>query len=760
MEEFQYTPLPPGHKEIRLIRLQPGLPGTDIQIELFHAELSTEPVYEALSYVWGCPDRTRVIHVSKAAPTRQPVHKLAKVLNRFKSKKITANHQGTASLGIAENLFVALQHLRLPSKARVLWKDAICINQNDMDERSSEVLEMGSIYKNAHEVIVWLGPSSNDSNLALQTLSRIGEGIICHEVERTIEYRIGSWPATLSRNTEALISYTGCWLAIKDVLCREWFARLWVFQEIVLAQKASLLIGKHSLDWKIFASALQWLSVVSTRLDQGIQDLNMLTLLEHLWWFMTFGRNPTSLTIFQALGSTGRLLCSDQRDRLFAIRSLLDLEYATIIVPDYSLEVEEVYIRFAKAWLSQFDSVAFLCCCMSAEARPMGVKLQLPSWVPDWTCNSDAVDNFPSPRTACDSAAFARLIDGNVLGVQGVLVGKLNDVSQSITNVPKTDVELRELCCSWMQLLSRGDSADAESDVEALFSEMIVGGYVREKGASMQENLPTSEEIKAFLSGTDASEVVIGSIRRAYKSRHFFVTAEGLFGLGPASVKVGDCVAVVLGCDFPLVLRPEEPMGETYFRVVGPCYVPGIMFAEVLLGPLPSGWNVRMEIMGGDMQMFENRAIRTQQDPRMPLPPGWEYRYGPWERPRKEEAKKLKDVTWQWFENVETGEKTDFDPRFTPELLKARGVAIEEIFLLYDYNVGCLQGSSQEASRLSSTYLCSMSRVIKGLILKVLLWFLESCLKSFMMNYQIITPFIIPNDQTLEPSMVWSLTTG
>ncbi|KAF8865991.1 hypothetical protein BDZ45DRAFT_611810, partial [Acephala macrosclerotiorum] len=145
MERYQYMPLPRDHSKIRLVRLQPRSASDSISVEIFHAQLSSHPKYEALSYAWGHPDKTRVVYY----PT---------------------DPEGASTLGIAENLFIALQHLRYSLKSRVLWIDAICIDQNDPEERSAEVLRMGSIYKNACQVIVWLGPNSPNSGLALQTL--------------------------------------------------------------------------------------------------------------------------------------------------------------------------------------------------------------------------------------------------------------------------------------------------------------------------------------------------------------------------------------------------------------------------------------------------------------------------------------------------------------------------------------------------------------------------------------------------------------
>jgi hypothetical protein len=58
-----------------------------------------------------------------------------------------------------------------------MWIDAICINQDDLPERSREAIKMGLVYNNAKQVLVWLGPSSENSSLALETLYKLSEGI-------------------------------------------------------------------------------------------------------------------------------------------------------------------------------------------------------------------------------------------------------------------------------------------------------------------------------------------------------------------------------------------------------------------------------------------------------------------------------------------------------------------------------------------------------------------------------------------------------
>jgi len=59
-----------------------------------------------------------------------------------------------------------------------MWIDAICINQNDISERNNQVRQMGAIYSQASQVVVWLGEETGDSGRAIAFLEKIGNGSI------------------------------------------------------------------------------------------------------------------------------------------------------------------------------------------------------------------------------------------------------------------------------------------------------------------------------------------------------------------------------------------------------------------------------------------------------------------------------------------------------------------------------------------------------------------------------------------------------
>jgi hypothetical protein len=129
-EPYEYDSLNEAKDEIRLLTIQPGHFNDPITCHLSTIPLSGVPLFEALSYTWGDPIVRNEIFVDGK------------------------------SLDITRNLYMALRYLRFEKVPRVMWIDAICVNQLNLAERSEQVLHMAKIYSTARDVIVWLGESS------------------------------------------------------------------------------------------------------------------------------------------------------------------------------------------------------------------------------------------------------------------------------------------------------------------------------------------------------------------------------------------------------------------------------------------------------------------------------------------------------------------------------------------------------------------------------------------------------------------------
>jgi hypothetical protein len=136
---YQHQPLK-NTDSIRVLYLQPGQFEDDIKAELTEVSLANPPLYEALSYVWGSPTANSPISC------------------HGKDLLVTAN------------CIAAMRRLRIKKKRRVLWIDAICIDQSSMDERNQQVELMGDVYSKARKVILWLGEESTFSDFTISFL--------------------------------------------------------------------------------------------------------------------------------------------------------------------------------------------------------------------------------------------------------------------------------------------------------------------------------------------------------------------------------------------------------------------------------------------------------------------------------------------------------------------------------------------------------------------------------------------------------------
>src|SRR5450755_4121315 len=135
-----FTPLDPSRKEIRFAMLYPTNEWPEITLVLITVSMMEEPIapYEAMSYSWGD------IHDVRTVAIRHRVEGDTSYVNEQRFR-------------IAANLEAALPHLRYEDKFRLMWIDAISINQSDTDERTQQVSSMRDIYANAARVIIWPG---------------------------------------------------------------------------------------------------------------------------------------------------------------------------------------------------------------------------------------------------------------------------------------------------------------------------------------------------------------------------------------------------------------------------------------------------------------------------------------------------------------------------------------------------------------------------------------------------------------------------
>jgi hypothetical protein len=151
LNQRRYAPLPSfldqddGTSWTRIMLLQPGVSTAPIIVKTRVENIEACEPYEALSYVWG------------------------------KANTVDRLIRDGAPMQIHQNLDVALRSIRFPDKARRLWVDAICIDQQNLDERANQVMIMRRIYERAARVVVWLGPHSPGVEEAFSLASQLAE---------------------------------------------------------------------------------------------------------------------------------------------------------------------------------------------------------------------------------------------------------------------------------------------------------------------------------------------------------------------------------------------------------------------------------------------------------------------------------------------------------------------------------------------------------------------------------------------------------
>ncbi|RDW57364.1 hypothetical protein BP5796_12814 [Coleophoma crateriformis] len=292
MATYKYTPINLEEPSFRLVRLNKGWPSDDIQCEIFHAwrPISTDDhsyetdagvPYEALSYTWGDTEMKVDIRA-----------------NGFIMK-------------ITTNLYVALQHLRSKTEDRILWIDAICIDQTNQKERGHQVRQMGKIYHDATNVIIWLGKATSTTDFAMKLTEALHTKVI---------HIRGDWRPSVELWTQWLTGGNTTWTDAKpilsegyrDLLSRPWFERVWVLQEVANARKATVVCGERTVSARTFALIPSLLKLDVLGNCQAVLDLMPGISRETSWWSEAQDLR-TLLIKFQDSKST------DPRDHVYAL---------------------------------------------------------------------------------------------------------------------------------------------------------------------------------------------------------------------------------------------------------------------------------------------------------------------------------------------------------------------------------------------------------------------------------------------------------
>lgn len=578
--EYVYRPLTEQSKEIRLLVLLPGHPQDIIRVELKHiacpflgsigqsngqeSKRVTVPEYEALSYVWG---------------TRAGQQKILVVEQSWPSQKFIL---------VTKNLHAALRYLRSESEGRILWVDAVCINQKDLAERGNQVLLMRFIYSNASRVLAWLGVDADGSDTALDMVAELGRS-----VEKV------DWHET-SISTHGLPQHTARqWKSLMYLLRRQWFRRLWIRQEIYHARTAIVICGHKAVPWPQFENGLYRLGTSNLE-DTNLDDVGHQQLVFSLSIAFLLCKHLFKRHTYESLRHFLRgIEWTDPRDTLYAVTHLLHADdYRLGVEPDYTITTTEAFIKTARRKIECQRSLELLGTCEMQAGGTRG----LPSWVPDWANRLKANRSFIQHWSSCawisaevnctiepNGSASLRAAGRRIATVDDVQVIDFEDNVLDHTKIVERLQRLRPNGSMEASYKAGGHILDAYCQIIRSCSQKKSGEHDETARQALRDIWLLEELGDADL--TDSRLDVIRCFFISLIGRAYFTTVNDYIGIGYMGVKSGDIVVVFLGCSTPIILREvaTSSMGEKKrWQVVGNCFIPGFMMGEAIHGPISS----------------------------------------------------------------------------------------------------------------------------------------------------------------------------
>lgn len=387
--------------------------------------------YEALSYTWGDTTVTEEILVDGCK------RKVTKSLY-----EILASHSA----------------LLMP---KLLWIDALCIDQENEAEKSNQVQLMKTIYLNALFVTVWLGHSplcAGQGQLRRSPLQFRYGGVLeeehtrlyfenarlafdlLHELE-VLQDALGKKDRNVYQDYERLkLLFTAKpqqWKAMLKLLRHPWFERVWVVQEIALAQSVQVRYGNEVISWNILAKGveklqsqshfrlwLEWTHGVRFRYMQHT-SLGNVTRMDRVRKKVQgdgpHGSRYGSMRLAELLTESFYFKATNHRDLIFGFMGIC----SNPMTIAYSASVEQVYIEAAKALFeSRNFGLLFHAAGVGRYNQLNTPSLVLPSWVPDWT-NALRYERLHGFKAGGNSGPRIRITPDATLVLPGLLLDEI-----------------------------------------------------------------------------------------------------------------------------------------------------------------------------------------------------------------------------------------------------------------------------------------------------------------------------------------------
>ncbi|KAK5174187.1 uncharacterized protein LTR77_001267 [Saxophila tyrrhenica] len=416
-------------------------------------------------------------------------------------------------LPVTSNLLAALQCLRKPKSSFYIWCDQLCINQADLNECSRQVAIMHDIFSQAKDVIVWLGEEDDKS------------GKLC-EYARKMRRGEDSPKQTLKR----ILTPRQLQDAIQKLLQRPWFQRVWTIPEVANARFTIVQIGNDQLSWDNFVRLIKDVPLPPAGgFDKQAALLGnprqRIAILSQMSASQKAGLRHTDITQLLILGKASK--ASFDLDYVYAFYGLTWLR----TFPDYQMPTEVLYAEIIQyyvnsiRWDASYSNVHDLSedrrthqlMSVLYSAGALHQHYTLPSWIPDWTFGWHLAPIW------CRASSNIVTASGKDEWSAGV----------------RCDFRAGGRECGEFDVLP-GPFGMHKLRVSLIIFDTIT---------------ITSETTPASTPGAEVNSAMQPDPTMRY-GRAFLRTAKGYIGLATPGIEAGDDVAVLLGGDVPVVIRP------------------------------------------------------------------------------------------------------------------------------------------------------------------------------------------------------------
>ncbi|KAH7398002.1 heterokaryon incompatibility protein-domain-containing protein [Cadophora sp. MPI-SDFR-AT-0126] len=575
--------------EIRILDILPC--GSDNPQDLLKCEvrvvsLSDKPVYDALSYRWGDPESRRCILVDDR------------------------------EVYVTENLHAALIRLRQEDEKKTIWIDQLCIDQQNQEEKAVQVRLMREVYSNCQQCLIWMDEINenirqSDAEAVLDVLSWL--------VDRSLPIP----PCTASAS-----AFEGPIHALSSIGIgvHQWWDRVWTVQEAILPSNKVFLWGPFRMSWeKLTKGSHVW---TRTGLPAELFDLmwkpnspDLSAIMQRTlgWLFcnviwINSAHSQYEEPVQTIIKWVGRK-ATDPKDKVFGLLGLLPplMERRFTDKCDYGTSVAQIYTAFT------LDVILF-----HGDLLPLVLQQRAPwsqgtNGLPSWACDMGDYEmsqwNHHIDRwylrwgyqyyDACagrklDKASFISELHASMSGsssevktlsLTGIAVDTIAITAPGLTRVAaKSSATVAETLRSWMdegrKYHATIDGGLIEEEFTRAFWRLVVSDGIRdgEQRVNRRPNEKDFADISEFIRTGRGLINGLDFWYRYVELQTFFITKNGIMGLGHWETKIGDEVWVFYGGNMPFTIRKNGDARQDEFDFVGSCYADSIMDGEIYRG--------------------------------------------------------------------------------------------------------------------------------------------------------------------------------